>query len=45
MRIVVYRSRGASGGVVGCEVHSGEVGGEADLGLREALSLPDANEA
>ena len=41
----MYRSRGASSGVVACEVHSGEVGGEADLGLREALSLPDTNEA
>ena len=31
--------------VVWCVVHSGEVGGGADLGLREALSLPDANGA
>ena len=44
-RGVVYRSRGARWGVVACVVHSGEVGGAADLGLREALSLPDANEA
>ena len=45
-RGVVYRSRGSGSGVIVCvEVHSGEVGGDADLGLREALSLPETNEA